>query len=185
MIFGYCRVSSEEQHLDRQLEELEGKVDRFYCDKKSGKNTDREQLQAMLSNIRPQDRIEIISLCRLSRSLKDIIDLIEKINSMGATIHFIKEGFTFTPNKQDPFQKLMLSMMGAINEFYRENQRQMQLIGIKLAQKRGAYAKPRRKKLNKGQILQLKEECKTNSIASLAKKYGVSRPTIYEYLKIA
>ena len=58
---------------------------------------------------------------------------------MGATIHFIKEGFTFTPNKQDPFQKLMLSMMGAINEFYRENQRQMQLIGIKLAQKRGAY----------------------------------------------
>ena len=180
---GYCRVSTLEQHLDRQQVELENQVDRMYCDKASGKNNDRPQLQAMLMNIRPNDEIEVLSMCRLSRDLKSLISIVEEINSKGATIHFIKEGFTFTPNKQDPFQKLMLSMLGSINEFFRTNQLEIQRAGIQLAKQRGAYAKPRRKKLNKEQVLQLKEESKTSSIASLARKYGISRPTCYEYLK--
>jgi len=183
MKFGYCRVSTEEQNLDRQLKEL--KVDRLYCDKKSGKNTDRPELQAMLMNIRPDDEIEVLSLDRLSRSLKDVISLIEEINRKGATIHFIKEGFTFTPNKDDPFQKLMLSMFGAINEFYRTNQLEIQRAGIQCAKEKGKYKKPRRKKLCVEQIKEIKELVKQNvySISAIARKYQISRVSLYKYIK--
>jgi len=183
MKFGYCRVSTEEQNLDRQLKEM--KVDRLYCDKKSGKNTDRPELQAMLMNIRPDDEIEVLSLDRLSRSLKDVINLIEEINSKGATIHFIKEGFTFTPDKKDPFQKLMLSMLGAINEFYRTNQLEIQRAGIQCAKEKGKYKKPRKKKLGTEQIQEIKDllNQKVYSISAIARKYNISRVSLYKYLK--
>lgn len=183
MKFGYCRVSTQEQHLDRQLKEM--KVDRLYCDKKSGKNTDRPELQAMLMNIRPDDEIEVLSLDRLSRSLKDVINLIEEINSKGATIHFIKEGFTFTPDKKDPFQKLMLSMLGAINEFYRTNQLEIQRAGIQCAKEKGKYKKPRKKKLGTEQIQEIKDllNQKVYSISAIARKYNISRVSLYKYLK--
>ena len=185
MKFGYCRVSTTDQNLDRQLKELEGKVDRLYCDKKSGKDTDRPELQAMLMNIRPQDEIECLSLDRISRSLKDVISLIEEINGKGATIHFIKEGFTFTPNKNDPFQKLMLSMLGAINEFYRTNQLEVQRAGIQCAKEKGKYKKPRKKKLALEQIRIIKELINQNakSISAIAREFNISRVSLYKYIK--
>lgn len=183
MKFGYCRVSTEEQNLDRQLKEM--KVDRLYCDKKSGKNTDRPELQALLMNLREGDQIECLSLDRLSRNLKDVINLIETINGKGCVIHFIKEGFTFTPNKNDPFQKLMLSMLGAINEFYRTNQLEIQRAGIQCAKEKGKYKKPRRKKLNADQITEIKQalEQRISSISQLAKKFGISRVSLYKYIR--
>ena len=185
MKMGYCRTSCQDQNLDRQLKELEGKVDRLYCDKKSGKDTDRPQLQAMLMNLREGDQIECLSLDRLSRNLKDVISLIETINEKGCIIHFIKEGFTFTPNKSDPFQKLMLSMLGAINEFYRTNQLEVQRAGIQCAKEKGKYKKPRKKKLNADQITEIKQalEQRISSISQLAKKFGISRVSLYKYIK--
>lgn len=88
MLFHYARVSTTDQNLDRQIQEVE--CDRLYCDKQSGKNVNREQLQAMLSNLREGDKISCLSMDRLSRSLTDLINLVKEITSKGATISFEK-----------------------------------------------------------------------------------------------
>jgi len=183
MLFHYARVSTTDQNLDRQIQEV--KCDRLYCDKQSGKNIKREQLQAMLSNIREGDKITCLSMDRLSRSLTDLINLVKEITSKGATISFEKENLTFTPNTNDPFQNLMLSMLGAINQFYRENLLEIQREGIRCAKQRGVYSKERKKKLTPEQIKEIKERMsnrETNATA-LAKEYEISRALLYKVIK--
>lgn len=183
MLFHYARVSTNDQNLSRQIEEV--KCDRLYCDKQSGKNVNREQLQAMLANLRENDEITVLSMDRLSRSLADLIKLVEEITSKGATITFQKENMTFTPNKKDPFQNLMLSMLGAINQFYRENLLEIQREGIRCAKLRGAYAKPRKKKLSQEQVKEIKEKMKLRetNVSALAREFGVSRCLLYQLAK--
>ena len=183
MLFHYARVSTTDQNLDRQIQEV--KCDRLYCDKQSGKNVNREQLQAMLSNIREGDEITCLSLDRLSRNLKDIISLIEEITSKGAKITFIKENMTFTPNKNDPFQNLMLSLLGSINQFFRENLLEIQREGIRCAKNAGKYSKERKKKLSAEQVKEIKEKMKLRetNVSALAKEYNVSRCLLYQLVK--
>lgn len=183
MLFHYARCSTTDQHLDRQIHEV--KCDRLYCDKQSGKNVNREQLQAMLANLRENDEITCLSMDRLSRSLTDLIKLVEEITSKGAKITFQKENMTFTPNKKDPFQNLMLSMLGAINQFFREAQLEAIRSGIQCAKLRGAYAKPRKKKLSAEQVNEIKEKMKLRStnVSALAREFGVSRGLLYQLAK--
>lgn len=183
MLFHYARVSTTDQNLDRQIQEV--KCDRLYCDKQSGKNVNREQLQAMLSNIRENDEVTCLSMDRLSRSLTDLIKLVEEITSKGAKITFVKENMTFTPNKNDPFQNLMLSMLGAINQFYRENLLEIQRQGIYYAKIAGKYSKKRKKKLSAEQVNEIKEKMKLRetNVSALAKEYGVSRGLLYQLVK--
>ena len=183
MLFHYARVSTTDQNLDRQIQEV--KCDRLYCDKQSGKNINREQLQAMLSNIREGDKITCLSMDRLSRSLTDLINLVKEITSKGATISFEKENLTFTPNTNDPFQNLMLSMLGAINQFYRENLLEIQREGIRCAKQRGVYSKERKKKLTPEQIAEIKEKMsnRETNASALAKEYKISRALFYQVLK--
>ena len=183
MLFHYARVSTNDQNLDRQIQEV--KCDRLYCDKQSGKKVNREQLQAMLSNIREGDEITVLSMDRLSRSLADLIKLVEEITDKGATITFVKENMTFTPNKKDPFQNLMLSMLGAINQFYRENLLEIQREGIRCAKLAGKYAKERKKKLSPEQINEIKEKMKLRetNVSALAREFGVSRCLLCQLAK--
>lgn len=183
MLFHYARVSTNDQNLDRQIQEV--KCDRLYCDKQSGKNVNREQLQAMLANLRENDHVTCLSMDRLSRSLADLIKLVEEITDKGATITFVKENMTFTPNKKDPFQNLMLSMLGAINQFYRENLLEIQREGIRCAKLAGKYTKERKKKLSPEQVNEIKEKMKLRetNVSALAREFGVSRCLLYQLAK--
>ena len=183
MLFHYARVSTNDQNLDRQIQEV--KCDRLYCDKQSGKNVNREQLQAMLSNIREGDEITCLSMDRLSRSLADLIKLVEEVTAKGAKITFVKENMTFTPNRNDPFQNLMLSMLGAINQFYRENLLEIQREGIRCAKLAGKYAKERKKKLSPEQVNEIKQKMKLRetNVSALAREFGVSRCLLYQLVK--
>lgn len=89
MIFNYIRVSTVEQNTERQLRDVA--CDRIYEEKISGKDTNRPQLQAMLSNIRSGDIINIHEMSRLARNTRDLLNLVEEITSKGATIVFIKK----------------------------------------------------------------------------------------------
>ena len=93
MIFNYIRVSTIEQNTERQLRDVA--CDRVYEEKVSGKDTNRPQLQAMLSNIRSGDIINIHEMSRLARNTRDLLNLVEEITSKGATIIFHKENLTF------------------------------------------------------------------------------------------
>ena len=181
MIFNYIRVSSITQNTDRQLVNVE--CDRVYEEKISGKDTNRPQLQAMLLNIRHGDTVNVHSLDRLGRNCKDLLELIETINNKGGTVKFYKENLTFSNNENaDPFQKLMLVMLGAISEFERNLILERQREGIQIAKMRGKY-KGCKHKLNAEQIEELKKlvASKAIPITKIAQKYGITRQTVYNY----
>ena len=138
MIFNYIRVSTIEQNTERQLRDVV--CDRVYEEKISGKDTNRPQLQAMLSNIRSGDIINIHEMSRLARNTRDLLNLVEEMTSKGATIVFHKENLTFKGDgKQDPYQKMMMTMLGAVAELERSILLERQREGIAVAKAKGKY----------------------------------------------
>ena len=85
MIIGYARVSTEQQSLNRQIDRLqEAHCERIFSDKMSGTKKDRPELSMMMNTIREGDTIIVCELSRLSRKVKDIFDIVEKIRELGA-----------------------------------------------------------------------------------------------------
>lgn len=182
MIFNYIRVSSIEQNTGRQLKDVA--CDRVYEEKISGKDTNRPQLQAMLANIRANDIINIHEMSRLARNTRDLLNLVEEITSKGATIIFHKENLTFKGNeKQDPYQKMMMVMLGAVAELERAILLERQREGIAIAKAKGKY-KGGKNKLSSEQITELNNMHNQGMpISRIAKQFKITRPTVYSYLK--
>jgi len=177
---GYVRVSSYEQNPERQLEQVH--VDRVFTDKASGKDTMRPQLEALLSFVRDGDTVVVHSMDRLARNLDDLRRVVQDMTRRGIRIEFVKEGLTFT-GEDSPMAHLMLSVMGAFAEFERELIRERQREGIALAKQRGAY-KGRKKSLTGEQVTQLRRRAQAGEQkAQLARDFGVSRETVYQYLR--
>ena len=182
MIFNYKRVSTIEQNTERQL--LNIKCDREFEDKLSGKDRNRPQLELLLSIIRAGDLINVHSMDRLARNTRDLLNLVEEITSKGVTIKFFKENLTFEAGENDPYQKLMMTMLGAVAELERSLILERQKEGIALAKLKGKY-KGGKHKLSPQEVTELKELAKSQklSLSELARKYQISRPTLYSYLK--
>jgi DNA invertase Pin-like site-specific DNA recombinase len=113
---GYIRVSTLDQHADRQLEGVE--VDKIFLDHASGKDTTRPQLALLLSFVRTGDTVIVHSMDRLARNLDDLRRIVHALTGRGVRIEFVKEHLAFT-GEDSPMAKLMLSVMGAIHEFDR------------------------------------------------------------------
>jgi DNA invertase Pin-like site-specific DNA recombinase len=178
--FGYVRVSSLDQKAERQLEGIQ--VDRVFFDQSSGKDVNRPGLNALLDFVRDGDTIIVHSMDRLARNLEHLRTLVLNLTKRGIRIHFIKENLIFT-EEDDPIATLMLSIMGSFAEFERSLIKERQLEGIALAKRRGAY-KGRIKTLNGKHISELKKRYINGEQKSqLAREYGVSRQTIYNYLQ--
>ena len=100
----------------------------------------------------------------------------------GVKVTFLKEGMTFTGD-DSPMSLLMLSMMGAFAEFERSLTLQRQREGIEIAKKAGVY-KGRKPKLNADQVQQIRRRAEAGeSKSDLARIFGVSRETLYSYLR--
>ncbi|MGU4377115.1 recombinase family protein, partial [Escherichia coli] len=91
---GYVRVSSFDQNPERQLEQTQ--VSKVFTDKASGKDTQRPQLEALLSFVREGDTVVVHSMDRLARNLDDLRRLVQKLTQRGVRIEFLKEGLVFT-----------------------------------------------------------------------------------------
>lgn len=181
MIFNYKRVSTVVQSTERQL--IDVPCDREYEDKLSGKDRNRPQLEAMMFNLRAGDIINVHSMDRLARNTKDLLNLVEEINQKGTTIKFHKENLTFAPDKKDPYQQLMMTMLGAVATLERELINQRVREGVALAKAKGKY-KGGKNKLSDEQVTELNELYKNDvPIARIARTYNVSRPTVYSYIK--
>jgi DNA invertase Pin-like site-specific DNA recombinase len=181
---GYIRVSTANQSVERQLTDLD--LDIIFTDYASGKDTNRPKLQEMLNYIRDEDIIIVHSIDRLARNLDDLRKIIGIVTSKEARIKFIKEGLEFSGDKS-PMSDLMLSMIGSIAEFEHSLIRERQMEGIAKAKARGVYK--RANALTNEQITEIKQqiaqETPTMQVnkARLAKAYGISRTTLYTYLK--
>lgn len=178
---GYIRVSSFEQNPERQLENAQ--VDKVFTDKASGKDTQRPQLDVLISFVREGDVVVVHSMDRLARNLDDLRRLVQQLTRRGVRIEFIKECLTFT-GEDSPMANLMLSVMGAFAEFERALIRERQREGIALAKQRGAY-RGRKKALSTERIAELRRLAEAGvQKAKLAREFGVSRETVYQYLRM-
>lgn len=177
---GYMRVSTVDQKSERQLDGM--KLDRVFEDKASGKDANRPMLNELLAFAREDDHIYVHSMDRLARNLDDLRKIVNDLTSRGIAITFKKEGLTFTGN-EDSMAKLMLSIMGAFAEFERSLIKERQREGIALAKKRGAY-KGRKPSLSQEQAKELRQRAESGEKkATLAREYGISRETLYQYLR--
>ena len=182
MKVAYVRVSSIEQNEARQMEILKKyDIEKYFIEKASGKDMNRNELNKCLEYIREGDKLFIVDFSRLSRSLKDLLSTIEFIDKKGVKLVSVKENIDTSTN----YGKLMLSLIGAINEFERQNIKERQAEGIEIAKRNKVYKGRQYNKYDE----ELLKECmmglaeKSMSISEVARKLGVTRPTVYNLLK--
>jgi DNA invertase Pin-like site-specific DNA recombinase len=121
---------------------------------------------------------------RLARNLDDLRALVQRLTRKGVRVEFVKEHLLFT-GEDSPMANLMLSVMGAFAEFERALIRERQREGIALAKQRGAY-KGRQKTLSPERAAELVQRAAGGILKSvLAAEYGISRETVYQYLRQA
>ena len=177
---GYIRVSAFDQNPERQLHGTG--LDRFFTDMASGKDRERPALRDLLAYIREGDTLVVHSLDRLARNLDDLRRLVKELTGRGVRIEFIKENLVFTGD-DTPMANLLLSVMGAFAEFERALIGERRREGIELAKARGVY-RGRKKKLSDMQLDSIREKLLAGqSKASLAREYGISRETLYQYIR--
>lgn len=182
MKIAYVRVSTIEQNEQRQIEGLEKhNIDKWFIEKVSGKDTNREQLQAMLDWCREGDTIYIHDFSRLARSTKDLLEIVDLLNTKGVALVSNKENI----DSSTPTGKLMLTMIGAINEFERMNILERQAEGIAIAKREGKYKG--RKPINiDDNVFEEQYNRYLNrelNKTELAKILNVSRPTLDKMIK--
>ena len=200
MKIGYARVSTTDQNLDRQLEQLQ-KADckKIFQEKISGKNTNRPQLQAMLDFIREDDEVVVISMDRLGRNSRDISNIIEQIKQKGATINILDLP-SFEGIKDRNLKNLLTNLVLEIQKYTAEQERktilERQKQGIKLAKERGVYKggvvqyskdskDPKRRLIYNTVVELLERKIKGESITitEIANKVGITRNTVYRIKK--
>lgn len=136
MIVAYVRVSTEEQNEARQIEALEKfNIEKWFTEKVSGKDTKRPKLQAMLEFVREGDVVYVMDFSRLSRSVRDLLDIVETLNQKKVRLVSLKENL----DTSTPTGKLMLTVIGAIAEFERQNTLERQREGVAIAKREGKY----------------------------------------------
>lgn len=181
MNVAYIRVSSVDQNEARQLEALKGYgIEKYYIEKISGKDLNRPKLQEMLEYVREGDTIYIMDFSRISRSVKDLLDLLDRLEAKGVRLVSIKEAL----DTKTPTGRLMLTMIGAINEFERANIRERQAEGIAIAKEEGKY-KGRKKKEISPAFIEGYNKYLNRSISKskLAELLNVSRPTLNKLIE--
>lgn len=181
MIFNYKRVSTLDQHTTRQLVDVP--CDREYEDKASGKDVNRPQLNTMLDNTRAGDIINVHSLDRMCRNVKQLLEIVETVQKKGATIKFHKENLTFAPNADDPLNKAIMTIIGAISELERNLILERVREGVAIAKKAGKYT-GRKNSLSEIQIDELNSMIGKYNRSQIAKHFGITVRSTYHYAPV-
>jgi DNA invertase Pin-like site-specific DNA recombinase len=179
---GYIRVSSTDQNTERQLDGVE--LDERFEDKCSGKDRERPALQALLKHARKGDHILVHDMSRLARNLSDLEALVKELTSKGIIIEFVKERLIFD-GESNSTATLMLQIMGAVSQFERAMILERQREGIRIAQAKGTY-RGRKAALSVARAVELRKRVAAGEPkAGLAREFGITRQTLYSYIKPA
>lgn len=148
MLLGYIRVSTVEQNEARQRVALMDKgvaEDNLYIDKQSGKDANRDQLQALLAFSRKGDTIITESISRIARNTKDLLSIVDLLTKKGVEFVSLKENI----DTSTPQGKFMLTVFAAMAELERENILERQREGIAIAKENGVYQGRQKMEINK------------------------------------
>ena len=181
MKYAYIRVSTVEQNEARQIaamQQYEIPEENYFIEKVSGKNTDRPELQRLLSIIQEGDTVHIHDFSRLSRSTADLLNIVTELNNKGVHLVSNKENL----DTSTPTGKLLLTMIGAINEFERTNMLERQLEGIKIAKEQGKY---RKKDIDMDLFRELKKDVDSGllTVTTACEELHIYRRSWYNLLK--
>jgi len=179
-VYGYARVSTESQNLDIQLEALKkAGCEAIFTDKISGVAKTKPQFDAMYHELRPGDTVVVYAFSRVSRSLQDLLNILERLKQQKVEIKSITEPIDTTT----PFGKAFFGMVGVMAQLEREILVQRVTEGSRLARARGKGGGAKRQ-LDDKQIIRLKElhAQKKMSISELCTMFGLSKSGIYKYL---
>ena len=181
MRIAYVRVSTAEQNEQRQIDALaKHDIERWFTEKVSGKDTNRPQLQAMLEFAREGDTIYVHDFSRLARSTADLLQIVELLQRKKVHLVSNKENI----DTSTPTGKLMLTMIGAINEFERQNILERQKEGIAIAKELGRFRGRPANQFNMEKVEALYRRYLSREISKeeMARRLGVSRPTLNRLL---
>jgi DNA invertase Pin-like site-specific DNA recombinase len=174
---GYARISKgDEQSTALQLRALkDAGCKRIYEEAASGGRWDRPELHRMLDQLRNGDVIVVWKLDRLSRSLKDLLHLLDRIEAANAGFRSLTESIDTTT----PAGRMMMQMVGSFAEFERAMIRERTRAGLDQARAEGRVG-GRRPKLNTKQRAEIAESVISGrkSAAEMARIFSVSQPTV-------
>ena len=183
MKIGYARVSTQDQNLDRQIDNLKAAgCERIYQEKMTGTRSDRPEFRLMLQVLRPGDVLVTDSFSRLSRSTKDLLALVDHLNSSGVHLVSLKENLDTTTATG----KLMLTMLSALSQFERDLIAERTLDGLKAARARGRKGgRPTlgSEKDRKQAMAMYQTNVMTNR--EIADRFGVSVSTLNRWIREA
>lgn len=180
MILGYGRVSTKDQNSARQREALQNKCNVYFEDKLSGRNMDRPEFQKMIEQLRSGDTVMVVSIDRLGRNLKELVELSSKLKDMGVNIVALNQGIDTSSKMGQLFYNFMALMSEMELMFIQERQRE----GIELAKQNGRYKGRPLKKLDGWE--QLSKEVAENklSVDRACQLLKISRSTFYRRKKL-
>lgn len=180
MKIGYARVSTQEQNLDRQLDNLKAAgCEKIYQEKMTGTKTHRPELDKMLDAVREGDTLVIDSFSRLSRSTKDLLDTVERLTALGVNIISLKEQLDTTTATG----KMMLTMLSALSQFERDLIAERTRDGLKAAKARGRNGgRPTAGSAKDKATAIALYEANTMTNAEIAKQVGVSVATLGRWI---
>lgn len=180
MIFGYARVSTDNQELSRQFDIIRKYgVNKIFSEKMTGTKRDRPELNNLMNTIRTGDIVVVESLSRLGRSTKDLLNLMSEFENKGVTLISLKEKI----DTDTPTGKLILTVLSAISQFERDVIVLRTQEGIRSAKNRGiTFGRPKADKKVTDKILAL-YDTKSYSYKEISEMTGVSISTVYRYLR--
>ena len=175
-VFGYARVSTEQQNLDRQIDMLQKYgVDFIYNEKMTGTKRNRPELEKLLERLTEGDTVVVESLSRLGRSTKDLIWLMETFNAKGVNLVSLKESIDTTTSTG----KLLFTLMSALAQFERDVLADRTREGLAAARARGR--KGGRPPVDEAQVRKAIKlyNTKQYSLKEIEELTGIKRSTLY------
>jgi len=183
MLIGYARVSTVDQNLDLQIDALKkAGCEKIYHDKISGARADRPGLEKVLELSRAGDTLVIWRLDRLGRSLKDLIQISERLKEREIGLKSLQEGIDTTTSTG----QLMFNLFGALAEFEKNLINERSKAGLNAARARGKLGgRPKSLDHNQRQLVVKLYNDRQHSIAEICKMMSISKPTLYSYVSSA
>lgn len=181
MKIGYVRVSTVEQHVDRQIAKItEWGAEKFYIDKLSGKDMNRPELQKMLEFVREGDVVCALELSRLGRSVKDLIKITGQLEEKKVELVVLNDNI----DTSTPTGRMVFHFLAALAQFERETIRERQMEGIIQAKLKGVYKGRKKRVLPDGferyYRLWLSREI---SISQISREVHICRPVLRRLMR--
>ena len=183
-ILGYARVSTDGQNLDRQIDALMvAGVSRkhLYCEKMTGTKADRPELNRLINDLETGDTVIIADLTRISRSTKDLLEIVDKIKNKGAYIKSLKDTWLDTTSS-NPYNDFLLTVMSGLSQLERDLISQRTKEGLASAKARGRNGgRPSKQNEKSEMVMALYNN--GMKIADIVRNTELSRSTINRIVK--